>query len=89
LVLWAFALIYLLVDVPLVVTIRHVIMGTSYPGGIHEAEAISWWNIWNEARSALSAALQLSALGVLIEIADRMRLTAERPADPFRGTLKP
>ncbi|MGH6876404.1 MAG: hypothetical protein ACREHV_03385 [Rhizomicrobium sp.] len=82
LVLWAFAVVYLIVDVPLVVDIRRVVMSTPYPDGIHEAAAISWWNIWNETRSALSAALQLSALGVLIEIADRIRLSADRRSGP-------
>jgi hypothetical protein len=78
LVLWAFAVVFVVVDVPLVVDIRWLIMSTPYPGGVHEAAALSWWNIWNETRSALSAALQLSALGVLIEIADRIRLNGER-----------
>ena len=83
LVLWAFAVMYLIVDVPLVVDIRSLIMSTPYPGGVHESTVLSWWNIWNEIRSALSAALQLSALGVLIEIADRIRLNAERRSGPM------
>lgn len=84
LVLWAFAIVFLVVDVPLAVDIRRMIMSTPYPGGVHEAAVLSWWNIWNETRSAVSSALQISALGALIEIADRIRLnTAQRSGPPL------
>lgn len=55
---------------------RHLFEAAQYPGGPSEAMALSWMNIWNETRSAVSGALQLSALGVLIEIADRIRWDA-------------
>ena len=88
LVLWAFAALFLLADVPMTIGMKQWIMTTHYPGGLSEASAISWMNIWNETRAALSGALQLSALGVLIEIADRIRWDALHRRDEMPPTVK-
>jgi hypothetical protein len=39
------------------------------------AAAVSWANIWETARSTITVTMELFGLGVLIDIADRIRIS--------------
>ena len=73
LILWIFAVIFLIADVPMALGLKEALLHVRYPDGTAEGMVLTWMNIWTETRSALLGALQLAALGTLIEIADQIR----------------
>ncbi|HEX3808401.1 MAG TPA: hypothetical protein VHW02_01780 [Rhizomicrobium sp.] len=82
--LWAIALLFIIADVPATVALKDLIMRPSYPGGIAQASAISWLNVWSQVRSAGISSLQLAAFGVIIELLDQIRWNALPPERRIR-----
>jgi hypothetical protein len=77
LVLWIFAVVLFISDVPATIAIKNMLKQARYPGesgwvGI----LISWQYIWTYVRAALTTLLQLLAFGVLIELVDQIRWNA-------------
>lgn len=55
---------------------------TLYLMGLGKLIGLNWWNVWLIVRSVLSDALVPAALGALVEMADRIRLSVGHRSGP-------
>jgi hypothetical protein len=91
LLLWIVAAVFLFADVPMVLAIRQIAHQDAATHGPQWFDVVFLSSTWSETRSALLGAGQLAALGVIVELIDRIRYNAlppdQRPVRKQTGVL--